>query len=327
MKRKLSAAAIFALAALLIWSGTALLRLRTERAEAAAHLAETEAALRSAVAESEALQERLTRSEAETAAAHDAALTQADAAADAQERIAALEAELASERQADSAPHKGALTEHTLATAHLRSFRYLLYTPGRPSGGPLPLLLFLHGSGGCGDDPDDLYSDDTLPTMLQRGWLSPNALVVIPQCPTDAWEPYCADLLELLDHVADAYGADRARISVTGFSMGGIACFSLLTRYPDYFSAAMPISALCDPASCTVITSTPLRILHGALDRVIDPASVILANDVINAAGGQSTLTFFLGEGHFIQQHYLDDGGEPVAWLLTQRRGGAPSSP
>ena len=156
--------------------------------------------------------------------------------------------------------------------------------------------------------------------MLARGWLSPDALVLIPQCPTEDWTPYCADLLELTEAVIDQYGAARARVSVTGFSLGGIGCFALLTRYPDYFAAAMPLSALCDPGACAVITSTPVRILHGEKDRSMDPAYVTMANDVINAAGGHSTLTFLPGEGHFIQQHYLDDGGEPVEWLISQRR-------
>ena len=233
---------------------------------------------------------------------------------------AALEAELAAPPLSEMILQNRSLTERTLRTAHLDAFRYLLYTPGVTSDEPLPLILFLHGSGGCGTKLEDIYSDDTLPTMLKNGWLSPNAIVVMPQCPTSSWDPYIGDLMELLEAVIGELGADRARISVTGFSLGAMACFELLTRWPDYFSAALPISAWCDPAACSVITTTPVRIFHGERDAVMNITYMIEADKVINAAGGQSTLTVFPGEDHFVQQHYLDELGEPVEWLISQRR-------
>ena len=241
--------------------------------------------------------------------------------AEAQERAETSEAlalELNEKTLPDRIRANRRVTEHTMATAHASEFRYLLYEPGVASDEPLPLVLFLHGSGGI----LDIYDGDTIPTMLTRGWLCPNALVVMPQCPGTSWEPYCEDLMELLESVAQTCGADRNRISVTGFSLGGVACFSMLVNYPTYFSAAMPLAAKCFPEKCGEITTTPLRIYHGEKDPVMDPSSVMAATEVINAAGGECTLIMLPGEEHMIQQHYLDEGGEPIEWLIAQRRPG-----
>ncbi len=307
------AAVCVLLAALAGLCALRLSRVQTQLADTELRLADAAAEARVAEIESEALRRSLDSVMQDGKALREA-LTEASEAAQA-----------TMEEPADAQPTpevRSSLTEHALATPHLEAFRYLLYDPGIPTSEPLPLLLFLHGSGGCGTDIEDVFSDDTLPTMLQCGWLSPDALVLIPQCPGDSWDPYCEDLMALMEYVTESCGADPDRISVTGFSLGGIGCFTLLCRYPDFFSAAMPISALCgEPAACAAITSTPVRILHGELDRSMDSSYVILANDIINAAGGQSTLTFLPGEGHFIQQHYLDNGGEPIRWLISQRRG------
>ena len=289
-------------------------RAQADLAEAEAQLADTEADTRIAEIENGALRRSL-----------DGALRDAEALREELSAASDAAREASTDRTEETAPtpdvRGGSLTEHALATPNLEAFRYLLYDPGLPASDPLPMLLFLHGSGGCGKDIEDVFSDDTLPTMLQRGWLRPDALVVIPQCPGESWDPYCEDLIALLDYVAVSSGADPDRISLTGFSLGGIGCFTLLCRYPDFFSAAMPISAVCEePSACAAITSTPVRILHGEKDSTMDSRFVILANEIINAAGGECTLTFLPGEGHFIQQHYLDNGGEPIEWLITQRR-------
>ncbi len=288
--------------------------------EAGAALLEADEKLQGLTAENEGLRAENGRLKA--------SLDQARAeAAEQREEAAALEEEL-QQQEEDSAALTAALelpgvilesrrfTEHTASTSRFDEFHYYLYEPGVPADGPLPLILFLHGSGG----ELDIHDGKTLPTMLESGWLSPNAIVLMPQCPDKNWDECHEDVMELLEAVVMEYGADRSRISVTGFSLGGVGTFSMLVNYPDYFSAAVALAAKCFPEKCGVITSTPLRILHGEEDTGMDPSSVKEATEVINAAGGNCTLTMLPGEGHLIAQHYLDEGGELIDWLIAQRR-------
>ena len=291
-------------------------RAEASEAEAAAletALAESDAARSSAETEAAELRETLAESDAENEAL-------LDEAAETGTRLAAIEAELDAARLAESVRENHTVTENEYATANLPTFRYLLYEPnGEITSEGLPLLVFLHGSGGSGQDLRLLYADSTLPSFLTDGWLSPNALVLMPQCPGDSWDAIHADLMELIEYVAETKGADSERISITGFSLGGMGCFSMLTHYPEYFSAAAPLASKWNPSSCNVITSTPVHIYHGEFDEVMEN-SVTQIRAVINDAGGQCELTIYPGEGHMIQQHYMDDGGAIVAWLTAQHR-------
>lgn len=300
-----------------------------ERAEAAktqaeAKRSEMEDKLTAAQADAEAMRQALSAAQAKneeltgelTAAQEDSGKALEDAAA----RYAALEAELAAAHLEEDILANRTLTEHSMATAHFATLKYLVYDPGVEHDEPLPLMLFLHGSGGCGYDIDAIYKDDMIPNMLRDGRITPNAIVVMPQCPGNTWITMYEDVMEILTAVAEEYGTDPERVSVTGFSLGGIGTFSMLIHYPDYFAAALPLSAGTEPSECDVITSTPVRIFHGGADETMPLSTMERANDVINDAGGTCSLTVFPGEGHFIQQHYLDEGCEPLEWLISQRR-------
>lgn len=261
-------------------------------------------------------------SEAEArAAALEAALAEAEAETRRLE-TALAEAEALSypERLRASVAENHAITVHA-AEAESGGLPYLLYEPrGLDADEPHPLLVFLHGSGECGSDPALIYEGGSLPVMLRDGLLTPNALVLMPQCPlAQNWSTQCEPLKALIDGIVETYNVDRARISITGFSLGGIGVFVQLTHYPDFYSAAVPVSSTYSPAACAVITSTPVRILHGSMDTGMG-FDVMQINSVINNAGGRCELLLYYGEGHFIQEHYLDDEGAIVNWLIAQRR-------
>lgn len=211
------------------------------------------------------------------------------------------------------------ITEHSRDVEGLPGFRYLLYEPrGLDAAEAHPMIVYLHGIGGCGQDTELLYSENSLPSLLRDGTLAPNALVLMPQCPGDNWHVMRAQVLELIDAVAAEYGADTERISVTGFSLGGIGCFSLLTERPDFFSAAAPFAAAFGMVGRCAGIKTPVRMIHGSLDSGMG-MSVVEINETIRRAGGQSELLLYSGEGHTVQHHYADDGGRILDWLISRR--------
>lgn len=212
------------------------------------------------------------------------------------------------------------ITVHSYDTSGRPDFQFAIYEPnGLDAAEPHPMVVYLHGSGIVGKTPEELLAENSLPSFLQEGLLCPNALVLIPLCKSGNWSGCCEDLMELIEYAADTYNADRSRISITGFSLGGIGCFAMLTHYPRYFSAAAPFAAAYTPAACAVITSTPVRMIHGSADTAMG-FDVVEINEIIRNAGGQSELILFSGEGHTVQSHYLDDGGRILDWLTAQRR-------
>ena len=297
---------------------------------AADETARLQEAFTAAEAETSALRDMLDAAEEEATALRDRLAAAEGEAASLQERLSDAETALAA-LEADAAPERlrRAVAEHHSLNAHpaavgedgTRLLPYLLYEPGVESAEPLPLLVYLHGIGGRGTDPERIFTENSLPNLLRSGALTPNALVLIPQCPAEEnWYMHRRDLMTLIDAVAEQYGADRARISVTGYSMGGIGCFALLTEFPDRFAAAAPYAATyAYIADCARITGTPVRIFHGSDDEGMG-MNVVEIDRVIRNAGGQSVLVLYSGEGHSIQHHYADDDCAIVDWLIGQTR-------
>ena len=86
------------------------------------------------------------------------------------------------------------------------------------------MIVFLHGSHGRGNDID-LAIDHGFPRFLLNGELGDvPALVLIPQLPEQAqgWYQYDAHVMALIQNICEQYPVDTSRISLTGYSMGGI---------------------------------------------------------------------------------------------------------
>jgi poly(3-hydroxybutyrate) depolymerase len=54
------------------------------------------------------------------------------------------------------------------------------------------------------------------------------------------------DTLEILDQMKRDYAIDENRVLVTGFSMGGAACWHIAVHYPDLWAAASPGAGFCE---------------------------------------------------------------------------------
>ena len=122
------------------------------------------------------------------------------------------------------------------------SLDYLLYLPkGYESGGPWPLILFLHGAGERGADLE-LLKKHPLPAMLAGDDADLPFIVVSPQCPAERWWPALTDeLLVLLDDAIERYNVDESRVYLTGLSMGGFGTWALAIAHSERFAAIAPI--------------------------------------------------------------------------------------
>ena len=145
---------------------------------------------------------------------------------------------------------------------------YRLFRPAA-SAGKLPLVLYLHGSGGLGDDNQKQLGLGNV--FGTRVWLLPEnqkkfpCYVVVPQTDT-GWVHY--DLsreaqgvigllpglgdgarlaLGIIDALCREFAIDERRIYVTGQSMGGAGTWHMTAQRPKLFAAAV---ACCAVANC-----------------------------------------------------------------------------
>jgi len=149
---------------------------------------------------------------------------------------------------------------------------YRLFIPDNYS--PLnkyPIVLTLHGAGDGGTDNLSQIANSRIATS----WAVPvnqakyPCFIVSPQAPPNRlWEEsdIAATVFDLLDSLARAYAIDTNRLYVTGFSIGGVGSWYLITRFPDRFAAAIPMSGGWDPATVLPTTHTPVWDFQGSLD-------------------------------------------------------------
>lgn len=178
------------------------------------------------------------------------------------------------------------------------SLPYLITRPKGHDTESLPMIVFLHGAGERGDGEARL-SVHGIPLYFGQNECHMNLPVVTlsPQCPEgEIWSNFPAAIMELILAVAKEQNVDMDRISITGISMGGFGTWSMLARYPGFFSAAAPICG--GGVSWYIGTKTPIRAFHGDADTSVPLVYSQLMVDAVNAHGGNATLTVYPNCGH-----------------------------
>lgn len=191
-------------------------------------------------------------------------------------------------------PPRGHFVHRELALEG-RTYRYQVFVPlaRQQQTGPLPIVLFLHGSGERGGDGYSQTESGLGPYLRDHATTFP-ALAVFPQVPEDEqWMGVNARMaLATLDAASAEFGADPARTYLTGMSMGGYGAWEIALMQPKRFAALVPIcGALHSPREdedqlyvsevaaardryATVaqrLRNVPVWMFHGAQDDLVPP--------------------------------------------------------
>lgn len=165
---------------------------------------------------------------------------------------------------------------------------YRLYTPQRQYGAR-PLILFLHGGGGSGED-NELQLTDTI-GAIKLAERCPDMYVMAPQAPaggltlqqmfarmlskgdpynvhvgSDPCEEfdsrgwtrwYLAKVSDIIRKMIADGEVDPRRVYVIGMSMGGGGTLKMLSVAPDLFAAAVPICPSMNSESWPILNCLP----------------------------------------------------------------------
>lgn len=213
-------------------------------------------------------------------------------------------------------------TACSINTSQLGTFRYWLYTPSDPTEN-MPLIVYLHGGSGKGDDLNLITAVDGFPQYLQSGQLGDvRAYVVIPQLPSTqkGWVNAAESISELIDHTVSTYKINRNNISLTGHSMGGTGTWNLACTYPSLFARIAPLSGSIrnTPDIIDNLKNIPVRAFVGSADTIVPPDSSKEVIAALKAAGGSAEITVFDGADHFSVPSltFLDTNIDLIGWLI-----------
>ncbi|MES3024918.1 MAG: PHB depolymerase family esterase [Pseudomonadota bacterium] len=196
---------------------------------------------------------------------------------------------------------------------------YLTFLPKtyKAKGAPVPLIVFLHGSGERGSDLDKVKAWGP-PAIVEK---DPNFpfMVVSPQAPEgESWNPFL--LKSMLDDVLARYNVDKRRVYLTGISMGGYGAWELAMRYPGYFAAIAPICGGGSARFAGRIKDIPTWVFHGAKDDAVpekESADMVAA---LKAAGGEPKYTVLPEGGHIDAWVHAYDKAGLFEWFLQQHK-------
>jgi predicted peptidase len=202
----------------------------------------------------------------------------------------------------------------------------LLYLPqdyGRDAQRQWPLIVFLHGSGERGSNPDRLASIG-LPQILQERSDLP-FVAVAPQLPLgEAWNDKGETVNALVDWIATEYTIDPQRIYLTGFSLGGYGTWALGLNSPDRFAALVPVAGGWMPGSAAVpanvceLATKPIWVFHGAQDETVKPFQSEVLVNALRACGNDVRYTLLPKATHAASGVLPYRDSELYDWLLQQ---------
>lgn len=213
----------------------------------------------------------------------------------------------------------------SLETGEAGGLDYWLYAPSGARDG-LPLIVYLHGGSGRGDDLELVMEAESLPKFLRDGDLALSAYVVMPQLPSGetGWDGVTEGLAELIDAVVEDCGADAGRVSLTGHSMGGTGAFAVAAALPGRFSCVAPLSgSVRDTREMrAALADLPVWAIAGAQDDVVDPAAARDFLAALRAVNPDARYAEVEDAGHFDlpARAYLDGEVGLVRWLLSHER-------
>lgn len=144
------------------------------------------------------------------------------------------------------------------------------------SGSPSRLVVYLHGGTSRGNDNTAQLGEpgvDSLARFLVRKGL--DAVLVVPQCPAgESWAGRLTDVLKGL--ITDRMGCfpDIKDVYLFGGSMGGTGTWTMISKYPRLFSAAMPVAGNPSKCDASYVAQTPFLTVMGTDDRIMSIETV-----------------------------------------------------
>ncbi len=236
-----------------------------------------------------------------------------------------------------NSPAVGKLNDDLAKKAKTLNPQYLVFSPKQTPDGAVPLVIYLHGAGGVGDNIQKTRGQaGQVWKGIEKFEKSP-CIVVAPQASKRArenggWVP--DDLNILLGHLKATLKVDEKRIYLTGNSMGGYGSWIWGGHNPEHFAAIAPVSGGIGPGGPKDVTpdvdkwaanlaKVPVFAFAGGKDRVVPAERSERMIAAIKKAGGkEAKIRIHPNEGHGAGR-VVFGSAEFYEWMFSKKQDSA----
>ena len=172
-------------------------------------------------------------------------------------------------------------------------------------GEKLPMIVFLHGIGERGESTSETVDKVCVHGIPKYFVKDPDykglrVITASPQCPDKyVWNHILPMLKMWIDEVAEKYGADENRISITGLSMGGFGTWDMIGTYPEYFCCAAPV---CGGGGVWLagdkFKGKTIRVYHSIDDNAVPYNYSVIMTEKATKNGAIVDFTTYTDKGH-----------------------------
>ena len=206
---------------------------------------------------------------------------------------------------------------------------------------PLPIVIFLHGSGEKGNDNESQLSHGS-EWIWRAAYAGFACHAIFPQCNKNSYwsnvnrtqdssgKPHFTFhddtastkamklLMAFMEHLKKQSYIDPNRIYLGGLSMGGMGTIELMRRMPKTFAAAFPICGGGKISNFKPLKRSHWWFFHGLKDDIVPPeCSIEIANQLKNA-GIDAKITLFTNANHNSWDTAFKEP-ELLPWLFSQK--------
>jgi predicted peptidase len=194
------------------------------------------------------------------------------------------------------------------------AIRYTISIPrGYSYAAPVPLILALHFGVRGGDAAG--AGANVMNSLIAPALADLGAIIVAPDSVRGNWSsPENEKAVNaLLDMLLANYAIDQKKVVVTGYSMGGAGAWHLADKFPERFSAAIPVAGR--PPESAAGWRIPVFAVHSRADEnaPFEPTEARIAE--LQKAGVNARLVPLNGISHYEIHRFRDALRRAIPWL------------
>ena len=191
------------------------------------------------------------------------------------------------------------------------------YPDGYKCGDKCPVLIYLHGAGGRGENIDVIRNHKVF--LLTEKHEKFPFITVAPQCYANTWFDIFEQLQAFIKMIYASDFCDRERVYLMGASMGGYGTWQMAMSLPELFAAIVPICGGGMYWNTPRLKDVPVWAFHGDSDPVVLPRESERMVFRVKQCLGDAKLTLYENTEHDAWTPTFNNP-EVFEWLLSNKK-------